>query len=487
MKISACVIVKNEEKNLPRWLNCVKQLADEIIVVDTGSTDRTVELARAAGAKLYYFAWIKDFAAAKNYALEQATGEWIINLDADEYFPDEDCPEVLALIRRYHPDRRVGGFLCRRIDIDPDRDNKYLDDVTVLRVFRNSCFLRYEGKIHELLTSHAKRKPEMKLVPNIKILHTGYAASLSADKARRNLDILLAEQKRRGELPADNFYLADCYASLGEYDKAITYARRTIEARVRFLGMSNHPYLLLIRLLIAAARPAAEVDEAIASARERFPKLPEFPMMAGLAAWQRKEYLQAEKELRQGLALYHRWQEEPNRDVYVGDQATNLLPEVYDDLGQLAMMRGDIIEAGQCLTMSLKERRSDDRLARLCHVLRSLPPTEAIVILNQLYDMPQEAALLARKLYAQRLPKACLYYERQAGERIYPDFDRYIFAGKALPGAALAADTAAALARLGGWLRKTGAEEKSLALLLPPAEIIGEAMRMKRLNGELTG
>ena len=74
-KISACVIVKNEEKNLPRWLESVKRLAEEIIVVDTGSSDATVSIAEAAGAKVFHFPWIDDFAAAKNFALEQASGD----------------------------------------------------------------------------------------------------------------------------------------------------------------------------------------------------------------------------------------------------------------------------------------------------------------------------------------------------------------------------------------------------------------------------
>ena len=82
--VSACVIAKNEERNLPRWLDSMREVADELIVVDTGSTDATVALAEQAGARVFHFTWIDDFAAAKNYALDQARGRWILFLDADE-------------------------------------------------------------------------------------------------------------------------------------------------------------------------------------------------------------------------------------------------------------------------------------------------------------------------------------------------------------------------------------------------------------------
>ena len=112
LKISACAIVKNEEGNLPRWLACAKELADEMVVVDTGSTDRTAELAREAGASVYSFEWRKDFAAAKNFALRKAKGDWIVFLDADEYFSEEDIPKVRVHIQRLDKERNVGGFIC---------------------------------------------------------------------------------------------------------------------------------------------------------------------------------------------------------------------------------------------------------------------------------------------------------------------------------------------------------------------------------------
>ncbi len=82
--VSVSMIVKNEEKDLARCLSSVKPFADEIVVVDTGSTDRTVEIAESFGASIHYFAWCEDFAAARNFALDRTHGEWVLHVDADE-------------------------------------------------------------------------------------------------------------------------------------------------------------------------------------------------------------------------------------------------------------------------------------------------------------------------------------------------------------------------------------------------------------------
>ena len=87
--ISACVITKNEANTIERWLVDMQSIADEIIVVDTGSTDNTVKIAKASNVKVYHYKWKNDFAAAKNFAIEQASGDWILFLDADEFFSEE--------------------------------------------------------------------------------------------------------------------------------------------------------------------------------------------------------------------------------------------------------------------------------------------------------------------------------------------------------------------------------------------------------------
>src|SRR3990167_8792325 len=92
--ISLCMITKNEEKWLEQCLNSVKEIVDEIIIVDTGSTDKTKEIAKKFNAKFFDFKWIGDFSAARNESLNHATKDWILVLDADETIAKEDLEKI---------------------------------------------------------------------------------------------------------------------------------------------------------------------------------------------------------------------------------------------------------------------------------------------------------------------------------------------------------------------------------------------------------
>src|SRR5690606_22915077 len=97
--ISLCMIVRNEERVLDRCLSSVNNLVDEIILVDTGSTDNTQEIAKKYTKNIYHFEWINDFSAARNFAADKATGEWILVLDADEYVDEDNFREFIKLLK----------------------------------------------------------------------------------------------------------------------------------------------------------------------------------------------------------------------------------------------------------------------------------------------------------------------------------------------------------------------------------------------------
>lgn len=131
--ISQCMIVKNEEKNIRRALSWGKDIMCEQIVVDTGSSDRTVEIAREMGAKIFSFPWINDFAAAKNFAIDQAKGDWIAFLDADESFTPEDAAKIPEILEYVGED--VDGLLTGIVDLD--ENNNITSGGTMIRFFVN--------------------------------------------------------------------------------------------------------------------------------------------------------------------------------------------------------------------------------------------------------------------------------------------------------------------------------------------------------------
>jgi tetratricopeptide (TPR) repeat protein len=145
--LSVCLIAKNEERFLAGCLDSVRPVADEIIVVDTGSADRTVEIARRAGCRVLQRAWDDDFSAARNAGLAAARGRWILCIDADERLANH--PTLPAAIVEAAPG--VGGFLIERHDVVTHLEDGQSDvyPVEILRLFRNRQDIRYEGIVHE--------------------------------------------------------------------------------------------------------------------------------------------------------------------------------------------------------------------------------------------------------------------------------------------------------------------------------------------------
>lgn len=182
IRVSQCMIVKNEEKNIEKALTWGKDLMWEQIVVDTGSTDRTVEIARALGAKIYCFPWSDDFAAAKNFAIGQAAGDWIAFLDADEYMTPEGVASISNLF---------SGSQIQRFDgistgwQQLNEEGTIFSSATQVRFFKNLPDIRYRRRIHEQLISVSGR--ELKIadaVLDISIFHTGYQKQALADKKK---------------------------------------------------------------------------------------------------------------------------------------------------------------------------------------------------------------------------------------------------------------------------------------------------------------
>lgn len=277
MKLSACLIVKNEEKHLTKCIRSFKQYVDEIIVVDTGSTDRSKELARELGARVYDFKWRNDFSAAKNFAKQKAKGDWILFLDADEYFIQETAKNLKNTILQFQAE--CDAFLIKLIDIDADNHDEYIDEFYAMRMFKNSSALCYRNEVHEELYNKTGRKNRlMKIDASLLCLyHTGYSSKRVEAKCRRNLKILLS--KLTGNQEKDKFlyrYLADSYHGLEDYENAIKYAKLDIQTGKKEIAYASRSYRVLHSTLARIKADEQQRRHWYQKAIEAFPQLPDF-------------------------------------------------------------------------------------------------------------------------------------------------------------------------------------------------------------------
>lgn len=214
--LSLCMIVKNEEKNLAACLDSAKKIYDELIIVDTGSSDRTIEIAERFGAKVFHFDWDNDFSAARNYSLDQATGEWVFILDADERLLPLDCYRIQWAMLSGEADL----YSCYTVNHSRDGN---AGNYHVLRLFRRLPGLTYESPLHHTLVPAAIRLNLLQAQTNICVQHYGYDLDEAGWKAKNERNLRILQESIRND-PSDLFsrivHAALLY-SLGHGDDAI--------------------------------------------------------------------------------------------------------------------------------------------------------------------------------------------------------------------------------------------------------------------------
>ncbi len=229
--IAVCVIARDEERFIGDCLASAQPFVDELVVIDTGSTDRTVEIARSFTAKVEAFEWRDDFAAARNAAIELATGDWILMLDADERLQVASGPALRAFVKS-RPTH--APFFAPRVE---NRIGDGPEEIRLSfpnRLFRRQPELRYVGTIHEDLRYLPDPARSFGVrVDDIRITHLGYLPDIVAERSKfdRNRRLLLREAEARPDDPQPWFYLgmdrvgADQPAEAAEYfQKSLTRA-----------------------------------------------------------------------------------------------------------------------------------------------------------------------------------------------------------------------------------------------------------------------
>lgn len=185
MTISLAIIAKNSEKTLEKTLKSFEPVINEIILVDTGSSDSTKEIALKYNAKVFDYKWENDFSKAKNYALSLCSGDWILNPDTDEYIDENN----LKLLKEYSNTSNLGGVTFLQ---HSERENKDPIIVSCLRYFRNLPEVKFKYAIHEIIDTQKILDENLKILrTDVKLNHSGYLSeSLLKIKHKRNLNIL---------------------------------------------------------------------------------------------------------------------------------------------------------------------------------------------------------------------------------------------------------------------------------------------------------
>jgi glycosyltransferase involved in cell wall biosynthesis len=260
-KVSLCMIVRNEESNLADCLRSVSDLVDEMIVVDTGSTDRTKEVAQRHGAKVFDFPWIDHFAAARNESLRHATGQWIFWLDADDRVDEENRTRLRALFAGLEDENAAYVMKCLCL---PDASG-VSTVVDHLRLFRNHPEVRWTFRVHEqILPALRGRKADVRW-SDVVIHHTGYQnQALRGKKLERDLRLLQLEQTEQPDHAFTLFNLGSVYQELGKKAEALAMFRRSLEGS----AAEDSIVRKLFALIAQCHRDLGQMHEALAACRK---------------------------------------------------------------------------------------------------------------------------------------------------------------------------------------------------------------------------
>ncbi len=269
--ISLCMIVKNEERVLDQCLTSAKPFFKEIIVVDTGSTDHTKEIAISHGVKLIESSWPDSFALARNESLSHATGEWIFWLDADDVLPLQGGEAVLHAAINAPPDITAFVVPVQFVEDGPNAGTK----VDHVKLIRNFPGIEFEGRIHEqILASIRKHGGEiMKL--NAVVLHAGYDTSAKgqANKRTRDWHLLNLDLKDRPEHPFVWFNVGMTHHFTGEHQEAV----KALVQSIRFSGDQDSHLRKAYSLLGVSYRELGMLEESELWFREGLAKVGEDP------------------------------------------------------------------------------------------------------------------------------------------------------------------------------------------------------------------
>jgi glycosyltransferase involved in cell wall biosynthesis len=280
--ISLCMIVKNEERVLGDCLASILPYVEEVIVVDTGSTDRTVEIAEAAGpkVKVFHFPWGNDFSEARNVSLSHATMDWVLWMDADDTILPE-CGAKLHELAMLAEDR-VTGFILQ-VHIPPAPGEHGFTVVDHVKLFRNGLNLRFEGRIHEQILEPIYRMGGTIERSDLYVVHSGYDYSPEGQKRKRERDltILDLELAERPDFAFLHYNRGMTFHHLKQHEQAISALERYLELTEGHESTTRKVYALLAGSHLEL-RQLERAKERLEQGLRLFPQDPELNFRGGI-------------------------------------------------------------------------------------------------------------------------------------------------------------------------------------------------------------
>lgn len=411
--ISQCMIVKNEEKNIEKALTWGTGIVSEQIVVDTGSTDKTVEIARQMGAEVYEFQWIDDFAAAKNFAISKAKCEWIAFLDADEYFTQEDAEKLPALIGNLENDP-CEGIMTGWIHLDDSGNIMAVQ--SQIRLFRNLPGLGYRRRIHEYLRTGDNRPLRLvDAVKDLSIYHTGYGKEEAGRKTGtgRNFRLIQAELQNNPNDYEMLWALGNEYELLDDLKSAEQCYRRSTDLMpesmngVYDMSTSGCWFRLLELLTYFPDTDEAEIVKVYERAARGWPLEGDFDYIMGKYYVAHADYQAGEKYLRRALELLEQYGNTAKCSFVSAD-----IMKIYEMVATCCFNNG---RSGECVQLTTALLKQDPhRLSTLTVMLTAFAHDKdtkamdaAVFLGNNFYNYQ----ILGDKLFVLRAAMAARYKE----------------------------------------------------------------------------
>lgn len=331
--LSLCMIVKNEEKVLQRCLDSVYGIVDEVVIVDTGSTDSTKDIALKYTKKVYDFEWTNSFADARNFAQQQATGEWILVLDADEYVERANLQEMIDVLKQ--TDESVEAYDVAIYNFMGVYGERVLQHRHT-RIYRNVPYLRYDRAIHEQL-----RKVNGEYVQAaqgiLTVYHTGYMHQAVTEKKKhdRNAPLLEYEMKAGDSIAFDYFNLGNEYLSKGEIEKALESFIKAYQGK-KDIRLSWVSYCLVqIILCLKYVQRFEDALQVITDAENLYSETADFPFLRGEIYYLQYRYDDAAEQLEYLLQNKNKYPHIIKTFEYVEYDPHMLLGHIYKHKGNL--------------------------------------------------------------------------------------------------------------------------------------------------------